>query len=270
MKLLIIGDVVGKSGRQALAKHLPDLQQKLDLDFTIVNGENAAHGFGISEKICKQFYELGVNVITTGNHVWDQREIMNSIDGDPRLLRPLNFPAGTPGAGFGIFKTKDDQRILVVNAMARLYMDPLDDPFTAVDKLFGEYRLGRDIEAAVLDFHGEATSEKQAMGHFLDGRVSAVVGTHTHVPTADYRILTGGTAYQSDLGMTGDYDSVIGMQKKVATARFTTKLPQGKLQPAENEASVCGLFVETNPTSGLAVRTGPVRVGGGLAETLPI
>ena len=269
MKVLIIGDVVGKTGRQALAEHLPGLKQRLGLDFIIVNGENAAHGFGISDKICNQFYELGVDVVTTGNHVWDQREIMNTIDKDPRLLRPLNFPAGTPGAGYGIYQTKDDQRILVVNAMARLFMDPLDDPFTAIDKLFEKYRLGRDIEAAIVDFHGEATSEKQAMGHFLDGRVSAVVGTHTHVPTADYRILNGGTAYQSDLGMTGDYDSVIGMKKKTATARFTTKLPQGRLEPAEGEATLCGLYVETSPSTGLATRVAPVRVGGGLKETMP-
>lgn len=269
MKVLMIGDIVGKTGRQALAEHLPGLKQRLGLDFVIVNGENAAHGFGISDKICNQFYELGVDVVTTGNHVWDQREIMNTIDNDPRLLRPLNFPAGTPGAGYGIYKTKDDQRILVVNAMARLFMDPLDDPFTAIDKLFEQYRLGRDIEAAIVDFHGEATSEKQAMGHLLDGRVSAVVGTHTHVPTADYRILAGGTAYQSDLGMTGDYDSVIGMKKKVATARFTTKLPQGRLEPAEGEASLCGLYVETSPATGLAIRVDPVRIGGQLKETLP-
>ncbi len=274
MKILIVGDVVGRSGRKAVAEHLPGLREKLGLDFVIVNGENAAHGFGITESICKDLYDQGADVITTGNHVWDQREIMNYIDGDDRLLRPLNFPDGTPGKGAGVFETKDGRRVMVVHAMCRLFMDPLDDPFAGVDEALQNHRLGAgdgsgSLDAILVDLHGEASSEKMAMAHFLDGRISALVGTHTHVPTADAQVLTGGTAYQTDLGMTGDYDSVIGMQKENATARFTTKLPQGRLEPAEGEATLCAMYLETDDATGLAVRAEPVRVGGRLAPAVP-
>ena len=204
MKILICGDVVGKAGRRAIEDNLADLRRRLDLDFVIVNGENAAHGFGITDKICAAFYAAGADVITTGNHVWDQREIINYIDGDAKLLRPMNYPEGTPGAGTGIFDTKDGRKVMVVHPMCRLFMDPLDDPFKAVEEALRNHRLGATVDTIVVDVHGEATSEKQAMGHFLDGRVSAVVGTHTHTPTADTQILAGGTAYQSDIGMTGD------------------------------------------------------------------
>ncbi len=270
MKILHVGDVVGKSGRTAIADHLPDLRKHLDLDFVVVNGENAAHGFGITDKICASFYQLGADVITTGNHVWDQREIMNYIGGDPKLLRPLNYPEGTPGAGFGVFEARNGKKVMVLHAMARLFMDPLDDPFAGVEQVLEKFRLGHQVQAILMDFHGEASSEKLSMGHVLDGRVSAVVGTHTHVPTADYQILVGGTAYQTDLGMTGDYDSVIGMKKRAATERFTTKLPQGRLEPAEGEATLCGLFVETDDITGLAKKVAPVRVGGRLAQALPV
>jgi len=269
MKILMVGDVVGKSGRDAIAAHLPDLRQRLDLDFVVVNGENAAHGFGITDKICASFYQLGADVITTGNHVWDQREIMNYIGGDPKLLRPLNYPAGTPGNGFGVYQARDGRKVLVMHAMGRLYMDPLDDPFSAIERVMVQHALGVQVQAILMDFHGEASSEKLAMGHFLDGRVSAVVGTHTHVPTADYQILVGGTAYQTDLGMTGDYDSVIGMKKRTATERFTTKLPQGRLEPAEGEATLCGLYVETDDKTGLATVSVPVRIGGRLSQAVP-
>lgn len=274
MKILIVGDVVGRSGRDAVAKHLPALRESLDLDFVVVNGENAAHGFGITEAICNDFYALGTDVITTGNHVWDQREIMNYIDGDDRLLRPLNFPAGTPGKGAGVFETRDGRKVMVVHAMCRLFMDPLDDPFAGVDEALKNHRLGAgngrgDVDAVLVDLHGEASSEKMAMAHFLDGRVSVVVGTHTHVPTADAQILTGGTAYQTDLGMTGDYNSVIGMQKEAATARFTTKLPQGRLEPADGEATFCAVYLETDDKTGLATRAEPVRLGGRLAPAVP-
>jgi metallophosphoesterase (TIGR00282 family) len=274
MKILIVGDVVGRSGRDAVARHLPGLRETLALDFVVVNGENAAHGFGITEAICNDLYAQGADVITTGNHVWDQREIMNYIDGDPRLLRPLNFPAGTPGKGTGVFDTKDGRRVMVVHAMCRLFMDPLDDPFAGVDEALKNHRLGAasgrgSVDAILLDLHGEASSEKMAMAHFLDGRVSAVVGTHTHVPTADAQVFKGGTAYQTDLGMTGDYDSVIGMQKENATARFTTKLPQGRLEPADGEATFCAMYLETDDATGLATRAEPVRLGGRLAPALP-
>jgi len=274
MKILIIGDVMGRTGRLAVARHLPDLRRELSLDFVVVNGENAAHGFGITESICKDLYDAGADVITTGNHVWDQREIMNYIGGDDRLLRPLNYPEGTPGQGVGVFMTADDRRVMVVHAMGRLYMDPLDDPFKGVEAALRNHRLGGNaqsgnVDAVIVDFHGEASSEKMALAHMLDGRVSAVVGTHTHVPTADTQILPGGTAYQTDLGMTGDYDSVIGMQKEAATARFTTKLPQGRLEPAEGEATLCGLFLETDDATGLALRALPLRLGGRLTPAVP-
>ena len=279
MNILLIGDVVGRTGRQAVAQHLPALRDRLKLDFVVVNGENAAHGFGITESICKDFYDLGVDVVTTGNHVWDQREIMNYIGGDDRLLRPLNFPEGTPGRGSNVFTAHDGRRVMVVHAMGRLFMDPLDDPFKGVEAALGNHRLGSTgkigtgksgtVDAVIVDFHGEASSEKMALGHLLDGRVSVVVGTHTHVPTADAQVLPKGTAYQTDLGMTGDYDSVIGMQKETATARFTTKLPQGRLEPAEGEATLCGLFLATDDATGLATRAEPVRLGGRLAPAVP-
>lgn len=269
MRILIVGDVVGKSGRDAISQYLPDLRESLDLDFVSVNGENAAHGFGITDKICASLYQQGADVITTGNHIWDQRPIMNYIDSDPKLLRPVNFPAGTPGNGFGIYEARGGRKVLVINAMGRLFMDPLDDPFAAIEKILSKYTLNAEVSAVLVDFHAEATSEKQAIGHVLDGRVSVVVGTHTHVPTADYRILSGGTAYQSDLGMTGDFDSVIGMKKSAACGRFTTKLPQARLEPAEGEATLCGLFVETDDRTGLAITAAPVRVGGSLVATRP-
>ena len=270
MKILICGDVVGKTGRRVIDENLPDLRRRLELDFVIVNGENAAHGFGITDKICEAFYAAGADVITSGNHVWDQREIINYIDGNPRLLRPMNYPEGTPGAGTGIFDTKDGRKVMIVHPMCRLFMDPLDDPFKAVEEALRNHRLGATVDTIVVDVHGEATSEKQAMGHFLDGRVSAVVGTHTHTPTADTQILAGGTAYQSDIGMTGDYDSVIGMKKELATSRFTTKMPQGRLEPAEGEATLCAVYVETDDKTGLARHVGPLRLGGCLAEAWPL
>jgi len=269
MRILMVGDVVGKSGRDAVAAHLPGLRERLALDFVVVNGENAAHGFGITDKICASFYDAGADVITTGNHVWDQREIMNYIDGDPKLLRPLNFPAGTPGKGSGTFETADGRKVLVVHPMCRLFMDPLDDPFAGTEKVLENVRLGLGIHAILVDVHGEATSEKQALGHILDGRVSAVVGTHTHVPTADHQVLPGGTGFVTDLGMTGDYDSVIGMKKQAASARFATKLPQGRLEPADQEATLCGAFIETDDKTGLAKRIEPVRIGGRLRPEVP-
>lgn len=269
MRILVVGDVVGKAGREAVGERLPGLRQSLDLDFVIVNGENAAHGFGITERICAAFYEAGADVVTTGNHVWDQRDIINYIDGDPRLLRPLNFPEGTPGRGVGEYATADGRKVVVIHPMCRLFMDPLDDPFSGAEAALRKYILGSNAAAIVVDVHGEATSEKQAMGHVLDGRVSGVVGTHTHVPTADHRVLPGGTAYMTDLGMTGDYDSVIGMKKEAAIGRFMTKMPQGRLEPAEGMATFCAAFIETDDASGLAVRIEPVRLGGRLSEIRP-
>jgi len=269
MRILICGDVVGKAGRRAIDEHLPVLRERLGVDFVVVNGENAAHGFGITEKICDGFRAAGADVITSGNHVWDQREIIETIDGNPVLLRPMNYPEGTLGRGTGVFEAAGGRRVLVLHPMCRLFMEPLDDPFAAVDEALRSHVLGRTVDAIVVDCHGEATSEKQAMGHFLDGRVSAVVGTHTHVPTADAQVLPGGTAFQTDLGMTGDYDSVIGMKKKLATSRFTTKPVDGRLEPAEGTATLCAVLVETDNASGLATRIHPVRVGGRLIAAMP-
>ena len=267
MRLLMCGDVLGKTGRQAIFDHVEILRERLALDFVLVNGENAAHGFGITEKICKAFYEVGVDVITTGNHVWDQREIMNYIDGDPKLLRPINYPSGTPGKGFGVFVTAQGKKVLVINPMGRLFMDPLDDPFLAVEKVFEKYTMGQNVDAVIVDMHAEATSEKMGMGHFCDGRASVVIGSHSHMPTADTQILPGGTAYQTDMGMCGDYDSVIGMIKETALARFTSKIPSGRLEPAEAEATLCAVFVETDDVTGLAKSVEPIRLGGRLKET---
>jgi metallophosphoesterase (TIGR00282 family) len=266
---MLLGDVVGRAGRDVVVEHVPQLRRDLKLDFVVVNGENAAHGFGITDKICQELYGVGVDVVTTGNHVWDRREILSYIAGDPRLLRPENFPPGTPGAGHGVFETYDGRRVLVVNAMARLFMDAIDDPFAALDRLLNAHPLDT-LDAVLVDFHGEATSEKMSMGHFCDGRASVVVGTHSHIPTADCQILPGGTAYQTDLGMCGDYDSVIGMRKEAAVARFIRKMPGDRLEVAEGPATLCGAFVETDDATGLALHISPVRVGGRLAPQLPV
>lgn len=269
MRLLICGDVVGRSGRNVVCDNLGDLRRRLALDFIIVNGENAAGGFGLTPKICDQFYDAGADVVTTGNHVWDQREIIPHFDREKRLLRPQNFPAGTPGSGAGLYAAPRGKKVVVLHLMARLFMDPLDDPFACVTEQLKLYRLGGNADAIVLDFHGEATSEKMSMGHFLDGRVSAVVGTHSHVPTADAQVLPKGTAYQSDLGMCGDYDSVIGMKKETAIDRFVRKMPTARLEAADGEATLCAAFVETDDATGLARRIAPVRLGGRLAPDWP-
>ena len=268
MKLLVCGDVVGRSGRDAVTEYLPRLRRDLALDFVVVNGENAAHGFGITDKLCAELYVAGADVISTGNHAWDRREIISYIEGDRRLLRPLNLPPGTPGVGGGVFETKDGRPVLVLNPMARLFMDAIDCPFRAVERELAAAPLGQ-VRAVIIDFHGEATSEKMAMGHFADGRASLVVGTHSHVPTADAQILPKGTAYQTDAGMCGDYDSVIGMQKEAAIQRFVTKMPGERLQVAEGEGTLCAVFVETDDATGLARRVAPVRLGGRLARALP-
>ena len=270
MKVLFCGDVVGQSGRAVINQHLAGLRHRLDLDFVIVNGENAAHGFGITEKICNEIFDAGADAITTGNHVWDRREIMNAIGDEPRLLRPLNYPDGTPGSGLGVFPAGGGRTVMIIHPMGRLFMDALDDPFAAVDRALANHRLGASVDCIVTDMHAEATSEKIAMGHHLDGRVSLVVGTHTHVPTADAQILSGGTAYQTDAGMCGDYDSVIGMAKETALARFTSKLPTGRLEPADGEATLCAVYLETDDETGLARRVAPLRVGGRLAEQWPV
>ncbi len=269
MRLLFCGDIVGRSGRKVLTTHLPELRRRLNLDFVIVNGENAAHGFGITERNCAEFHEAGADVITTGNHVWDQRDIISYIDGDRHLLRPINYPAHTPGRGAGVYQTGAGTKILVINVMCRLFMAPLDDPFTALEQALKTHVLGATVAAIVIDVHGEATSEKMAIGHAFDGRASLVVGTHSHVPTADEQILPNGTAYQTDAGMCGDYDSVIGMKKEVSIARFRRQMPGERLEPASGEATLCAVYVETDDASGLARRISPVRLGGRLTPSWP-
>ncbi len=267
MTILFSGDVVGRSGREVVIERLPGLRQELGLDFVVLNGENAAGGFGITEKICAAFYDDGVDAITTGNHVWDQREIIGYIGRDPRLLRPLNYPRTAPGAGAGVYETVRGRKVLVVHVMCRLFMNPLDDPFACVDAALKKHPLGGAVDAAVVDIHGEATSEKMAMGHFVDGRASLAVGSHTHAPTADAQILPGGTAYQTDAGMCGDYDSVIGMEKANAIQRFTRKMPTERLKPAMGPATLCAVLCQTDDKTGLATRVTPVRLGGRLEET---
>ena len=269
MRILFLGDVVGRPGRDALKQHLPGLRKSLSADFVVVNGENAAAGFGITRGVAEEIFAAGADVISGGNHSWDQKEALSFIESEPRLLRPHNYPKGTPGRGAAVFPTGSGRKVLVVNLMGRLFMDPLDDPFQAVEQILAGYRLGATVDAILLDFHAEATSEKMAMGHVVDGRVSLCVGTHTHVPTADHMVLPGGTAYQTDAGMCGDYDSVIGMDKAVPIQRFTRKVATERLSVAGGEGTLCGLLVETEDRSGLAKSIQPVRIGGRLSAALP-
>ncbi len=269
MRLLFLGDVVGRSGRNAVVERLPRLIEAWRLDFVVANGENAAGGFGITEDIHRQLLDAGVDAVTTGNHVFDQREALVFSNRQERFLRPINFPAGTPGRGSGLFTARNGARVLVVNAMGRVFMEPLDDPFPAIDRAVTECPLGEQADAIVIDFHAEASSEKQAIGHFLDGRVTLVVGTHTHVPTADERILAGGTAFQTDVGMCGDYDSVIGMDRDEPLRRFLEKTPGERFAPADGPATLSGIAVEVDDTTGLAIAVAPVRLGGGLSQATP-
>ncbi|WP_309092685.1 TIGR00282 family metallophosphoesterase [Phenylobacterium sp.] len=272
MKLAFFGDVVGRAGRDGLSTFLPGLKRQLGLDFVVVNAENAAAGFGITESTANELFEAGADCLTLGNHSWDQKEALTYIVREPRLIRPLNYPpmAQAPGRGAQLFDTDSGRRVLVVNLLGRVYMDPLDDPFAAVDRELEAAPLGAVADAVIVDIHAEVTSEKMAMGHFCDGRASLVVGTHTHVPTADAQILPGGTAYQTDAGACADYDSVIGNQKEEPLRRFTTKISGGRYKPAEGPATICGVFVETDDRTGLAKRIEPIRVGGRLAPHVPI
>jgi len=269
MRILFIGDIIGKPGRDVVATELPRLKDSLRLDLVIANGENAAHGFGLTLGIAREFFAMGIDVISTGNHWADQKEILSFIGDEDRILRPVNYPKGTPGRGANMYQTRSGERVLVINAMGRVFMDALDDPFAAVEAELNACPLGEGADAIVIDMHAEATSEKMGMGHFCDGRASMVVGSHQHVPTADAQILPGGTAYQSDAGACADYDSVIGMDKFAPVQRFVTKLSQGRFTPATGPATLCAIFAETN-AKGLATRIEPVRVGGRLKQTVPV
>jgi 2',3'-cyclic-nucleotide 2'-phosphodiesterase len=268
MRLLFVGDIVGRAGRAVLFENLPKLRQIWRLDFVIVNGENAAGGFGITEAICADILAAGADCVTLGNHAFDQREALVFIARERRLIRPLNYPSGAPGGGANIFEAASGARTLVINLMGRVFMDAMDDPFAAIAREVSACPLGVGCDALVVDFHAEASSEKQAFAHFVDGRVSLVVGTHTHVPTADHQILPNGTAFVTDVGMTGDYDSVIGMEKEEPVRRFTTKLPATRFEPASGAATLCGIAVELD-AKGLAAKIAPVRIGGRLSQARP-
>src|SRR5690242_10072893 len=271
MRFAFFGDVIGRSGRDGVAEHLPGLRRRLGLEFVIINAENAAAGFGITESTARELFDAGADCLTLGNHSWDQKEALTYIVREPRLIRPLNYPilADAPGRGSQLFETEAGSRILVINLLGRVHMDSLDDPFAAVDRELEACPLGAACDAVVVDMHAEATSEKMAMGHFCDGRASLVVGTHTHVPTADAQVLPGGTAYQTDAGGCCDYDSVIGNEKEEPLRRFTTRISGGRYKPASGPATVCGVYLETDDATGLARRIEPIRIGGRLVQCVP-
>ena len=269
MRLMFLGDVVGRTGRKAVIEHLPKLIQRYKLDFVVVNGENAAGGFGITEAITDELLSAGADCVTLGNHAFDQKEALVFINRQPRLIRPINFPKGTPGAGAGIFKAKNGADVQVINAMGRVFMTELDCPFRAIDAATTACKLGEGCDAIFVDFHAEATSEKEALGHFLDGRVTGVVGTHTHVPTADHRVLPGGTAYMTDGGMCGDYQSVLGMDLEEPINRFVTRIPRQRFEPAEGPATVSGFCIDVDDQTGLAKAAAPIRLGGVLTPAEP-
>ena len=269
MKILFLGDVVGRSGREAIERYLPALKAQMKPDVVIVNAENAASGFGLTMKIAESIFAMGVDCLTLGNHAWDQRELLTSINNEPRIVRPLNYPEGTPGRGFCLHTLQDGRKVLIVNVMGRLFVEPsVDDPFPALEKTLAAHKLSGRLPIFV-DLHAEATSEKMAIAHFFDGRVSAIIGTHTHIPTADDVVLPKGTAYMTDVGMCGDYDSVVGMKKDVAIWRFTRKIPSPERKsPADGPATVSGALVTTDEATGLATKIDPVRIGGILRPTV--
>lgn len=269
MRLLFLGDAVGRSGRNAVYEALPRLRDRYRVDFAVVNGENAAGGFGITEQIFEELRGAGADVVTLGNHAWDQRETLVFINRQERLLRPINFPQGAPGRGAGLFMAANGAQVLVVNVMGRIFMDPLDCPFQAIERELSACRLKETADAILIDMHAEASSEKQAMGHFADGRASAVIGTHTHVPTADARVLPGGTAYMTDAGMCGDYNSVIGMEKDEPLARFLMRISSARLSPAMGEATICGALIDIDDETGLARAIRPLQMGGVLQPIEP-
>jgi len=270
MRLLFLGDIVGRAGRKAVVEAIPKLRQRYKLDFLIVNGENAAGGFGITEAITEELIDAGADVITLGNHAFDQKDTLVYIGRQERLLRPINFPPGTPGRGAGLFRARNGLEVLVINAMGRVFMTELDCPFRAIDREITACRLKAGADVIFIDFHAEATSEKQSLGYFVDGRASVVVGTHTHAPTADERVLPNGTAYMSDAGMCGDYNSVLGMDIEEPVNRFLTKLPRERFEPALGPATVSGLAVEIDDATGLALRVKSLRLGGVLEPTEPL
>ncbi len=270
MRLLFLGDVVGRAGRRAIAENLARLRDEWALDFVAVNGENATGGMGLTGVHAQALLNAGADCITLGDHAFDQKDMLKAIESEPRILRPLNIARTAPGKGFRLFDTVGGKRVLVVQALGQVFMKkPYADPYSAVDQVLKAHPVGKLASAIIVDFHAEATSEKMAMGHWCDGRASLVVGTHTHVPTADTQILGRGTAFQSDAGMCGDYDSVIGMEKTEPLRRFITGMTKERFTPANGEATLCGTFVETDDKTGLTKSVVPVRTRGRLIPSLP-
>ncbi len=261
MRLLFLGDIVGRTGRNAILEALPGIREHYKLDFVIINGENAAGGFGITESILNDLIDAGADCVTLGNHAFDQKDTLVFIERHDRLIRPLNFPKGTPGRGAVMLKARNGSDVLVINAMGRVYMTELDCPFRAVDNEITACKLKQGADVIIVDFHAEATSEKQSFGYFVDGRVTGVIGTHTHTPTSDHRILPNGTAFMSDAGMCGDYNSVLGMDAEEPLSRFLTKIPRTRYEPAMGEATLCGLAIDIDDATGLARRVAPFRRG---------
>ncbi len=269
MRILFLGDVMGKAGRDAISQRLAGLIETHGFDFVVINGENASHGRGLTESHFRAMREAGADAVTLGDHAWDQRDTLTYIERETALIRPVNFLAGAPGRGAMLIEARNGQRVLVIQAQGQVFMNPVDNPFHAVETALADCPLGTVADAIVLDFHTEATSEIQAMGQFLDGRVSLVVGTHTHIPTADQRILKGGTGLMSDAGMCGNYDSVIGMEADEPVERFLTGIARGRFVPAEGNATLSGVAVETDDATGLCRSIQPVRIGGSLPQAVP-
>tara|TARA_B100000686_G_scaffold347294_1_gene435661 strand:- start:111 stop:902 length:792 start_codon:yes stop_codon:yes gene_type:complete len=262
MKIIFIGDIVGKSASDFVIKKIPELKEKYSSDLIIANGENAAGGYGLTKKIAISLLESGIDAITLGNHAWDQKEMISFIEECPKIIRALNYPAGAPGKGYYEFKLEDGRRFLLVQVLLRLFMNNfLDDPFHSTDIYLKSEKLGSTCQGILIDMHGEATSEKNAFGHFFDGKVSAILGTHTHIPTADAKILSGGTAYQTDVGMTGDYDSVIGMDKQNPIHSFTKGFrSEGRFIPATGEIKICGSYIEIDDKTGFSRKIHPFQI----------
>ena len=270
MRLLFLGDVMGRAGRRAIEDKLPGLRQDWKLDFVVVNGENATSGMGLSADHAKGILKAGADCVTLGDHAFDQRDMLSFIDGEPRIIRPLNYAKSAPGRGHRLFEAAGGRKVLVTQVLGQVFMKrPFDDPFSALEPVLKAHPPGGNAQAIIVDVHCEATSEKMAMGHFCDGRASLVVGTHTHVPTADAQVLPGGTAYLTDAGMCGDYNSVIGMEKAEPMRRFITGMPKGRFTPALGEATLSGIYVETDDRTGLATLTRMVRIGGRLEAAAP-
>lgn len=270
MKLLFLGDVMGRAGRTAITKRLPTLREEWRLDFVVVNGENASNGVGLTAAHAKLLLDAGADCVTLGDHAFDQKDMMQFIEAEPRVLRPINYAKSAPGKGFRVFEARGGRKVLVAQVLGQVFMKrPFDDPFSAIDPVLRAHPLGGMVNASLIDMHCEATSEKMAMGHWCDSRASVVVGTHTHVPTADAMILPGGTAYQTDAGMCGDYDSVIGMDKAEPMRRFITGMGKERFTPASGDATLSGLYIETDDKTGKAVRVAMVRDGGLLQAAAP-